>query len=143
MQEGVILVGPNGWAALRDGLETVGRHTALGYHKRWWNGVRFFHSDGFLYEIENAEPERSLGAVSKLLAMTVYNPWLQLRYTYRKVGEYALEELRDAVGAAIREDDDILTQFEGEDELLRRLSTAESFRAIAAVIRRGVGGYER
>jgi hypothetical protein len=140
MKAGVILVGPSGWAALRDGLEAVGRYTALGYHKRWWNGVRFFHSDGFVYEIESATPERPLGAVSKFLAMTVYNPSLQFRYSYRRLGEYALEELRNAVGAAIREDDDILTQFEEEDELLRRLAAADSFQAVAAVVRHGTVG---
>jgi hypothetical protein len=135
MKAGVILVGPSGWAAWRDGLEAVGRYTALGYHKRWWNGVRLFHSDGFVYEIESATPERPLGAVSKFLAMTVYNPSLQFRYS-----EYALEELRNAVGAAIREDDDILAQFEEEDELLRRLAAADSFQAVAAVVRHGTVG---
>jgi hypothetical protein len=96
-------------------------------------------SDGFVYEIESAQPERPLGAASKFLAMTVYNPSLQFRYRYRKLGEYVLAELQDAVGAAIREDDDMLTQFEDEDELLRRLAEADSFQAVAAVVRRGTG----
>src|SRR6188768_964762 len=100
--QAVILVGPSGWASLKAELATRERHTALGYHKRWWNGVRFFHSDGVVYEIESAEPERRLGRLSKILATTVYNPWLWLKYTYRKVGEYSVEELRDAVAAAIR-----------------------------------------
>jgi hypothetical protein len=135
----VILVGPNGWASLDDDLHVNGRQTALGYHKRWWSGVRFFHSDGSVYEIESAEPERPLGAVSKALAMTVYNPWLQLKYKYREISRYSVEELRSAVAQAIREDDDVLTQFEDENELIRQLSAAEDFHAVASVIRRGIG----
>jgi hypothetical protein len=135
----VIVVGPNGWASLEEILQTTGRHKALGYHKQWWKGVRFFHSDGFVYEVESADPERPLGALSKILAMTVYNPWLQLKYTYRKVVAYSLEELKGAVAAAIREDDDILTQFEDESALMNELSEAKSFQSVAAVIRRGTG----
>lgn len=136
----VILVGSNGWASLDDDLHATGRHTALGYHKRWWSGVRLFHSDGSVYEIESAKPERPLGAVSRILAKTVCNPWLLLKYKYRKVSRYSLEELRGAVAQAIREDDDVLTQFEDEDELLLRPSAAEDFHAVVSVIRRGIGG---
>jgi hypothetical protein len=93
-----------------------------------------------VYEIESAEPERPLGAVSKVLAMTVYNPWLQFKYRYRKVSRYSLGELRSAVAQTIREDDDVLTQFEDEDELIRQLSAAEDFHAVVSVIRRGIGG---
>jgi hypothetical protein len=63
-----------------------------------------------------------------------------LKYQYRKIDEYSLEELRNAVAAAIREDDDILTQFEDEEELIALLSEADSFQSVAAVIRRGIGG---
>jgi hypothetical protein len=139
-KQAVIVVGPNGWASLKDDLEIAGRHTTLGYHKQWWKGVRFFHINGFVYEIESAEPDRPLGKISKILASTLYNPWLRLKYSYRQVAEYSLEQLRTAVANAIRQDDDVLTQFEDEAELLRRLSAADSFPAVAEVIRRGVHG---
>jgi hypothetical protein len=136
----VVVVGPNGWVEVREALETSGRHTALGFHQRWWEGVRFFHRDGQVYEIESAQPDRPLGPLSGFLARTVYNPWIHNRYGVRAVGTYELSDLRSLVASAIRSDDDILTQFRDAPDLLDDLSRAAGFSEVAETILSGTHG---
>lgn len=136
----VVVVGPNGWADVREQLETSGRHTVLGFHKAWWRGVRFFHRDGSVYEVESAIPERELGLVSKLLAYTIFNPRLSIRYEYCRRGPYELGSLAAAVAEAIEKDDDILTQFADRDDLLDVVSSSTSFDAVVAAILHGATG---
>lgn len=61
----VIVVGPNGWVELRPHLVVSERTKALAYHKKWWNGVRFFHRDGSVHEVERVEPASELSAQSR------------------------------------------------------------------------------
>lgn len=136
----VVAVGPNGWADVKEQLETSGRHTALGFHKAWWRGVRFFHRDGSVYEVESAIPERRLGLISKVLAYTVFNPRLSIRYQYRRGAPYELSALAGAVAEAIEKDDDILTQFAEREDVLAEVRAATSFDAVVAVFLHGTTG---
>ncbi|GMU66807.1 MAG: hypothetical protein AMXMBFR36_30810 [Acidobacteriota bacterium] len=136
----MVAVGPNGWADVKEQLETSGRHTALGFHKAWWRGVRFFHRDGSLYEVESALPERELGLISKALAYTIFNPRLYIRYQYRRRGSYEIGTFAAAVAEAIEKDDDILTQFADRDVLLEEVKTATNFDTVVAAILHGTTG---
>lgn len=117
-------------------LPTSSDGSAHGYLNAWWHGVAFYHRDGNRYVISAAMPERSFGRLSRLLAATVYNPRVRVRYEYEVASSYEPTELRDGVGAAIRADDDILTQFHEAEELLEALAPAATFDEIAAVLRR-------
>ena len=130
----MVAVGPNGYAEVRDELAEQRRNSALSFHTRWWNGVRFFHRDGNAYEVAQASPEIRLGPISNLLARTIYNPTVTVRYRYRSTGPYSVDELRAAVQRAIEEDDDVLTQFRERAELMGLLTQSQSFDDVASVL---------
>ena len=130
----VIVVGPKGYAEVRDELAEQRSNSALSFHTRWWDGVLFFHRDGNAYEVEQALPEKRLGALSSFLARTIYNPTVTVRYRYRSSGPYSVDELRAAVQGAIGEDDDVLTQFRERAELMALLTQSQSFDDIASVL---------
>jgi hypothetical protein len=130
----VISVGDGGWTQMEPALASERVMTAFAFHKPWWRGVRFFHRDGQQYEVASATPVNPLAPLSKLLANTVYNPRLKVRYEYEVKGRYHLPELVGALTHAIDQDDDILTQFHDADELKRRLDAATSFDDVVAVL---------
>ena len=130
----VIVVGPSGYAEVRDELAEQRSNSALSFHTRWWQGVRFFHRDGNAYEVEQALPEKPLGPVSNFLARTIYNPTVTVRYRYRSSGPYSVDELRATVQRVIEEDDDVLTQLRERAELTALLTQSQSFDDIAGVL---------
>lgn len=64
----------------------------------------------------------------RLLAHTFYNPRRTAKVTWTRIGEYELEDLRQAYLDAIKHDDDILTQWVDRDELNERVARAPCFR---------------
>lgn len=136
MAEGisVILIGDNAWTDMEPDLLPERAGSAYGFHKPWWRGVSFFHRNGTRYEIASATPATPLGPLSKFLAATAYNPRLSVRYDYRSMGAYPIDELKYALHAAIDRDDDILTQFHSARKLKQRLAAATSFDDVVAVL---------
>ena len=121
----VIAIGDNGWTEIESDLLTEREGSAYGFHKPWWRGVSFFHRDGKRYEVAAATPLGSM--VPKILASTIYNPSVKVRYEYRAVGPYSLDDLKRAMIGAIEKDDDILTQFHTAGELKALVARAASF----------------
>ena len=130
----VVAIGENGWTASESSLLAERATSAYGYHKPWWHRVSFFHRDGSRYEVSAAVPARALPPFSRLLAATVYNPAVIVRYEYRRLGPYELSELKRALLAAIDKDDDVLTQFHEPETLKRRVESATSFDEVAEVL---------
>lgn len=130
----VLCVGSDGWTSTESSLLPERSTTAAAFHKSWWRGVRFFHRNGHRYEVASAVPSQPLGRLSKMLANTIYNPKLTVRYEYQSTGSYELPELRQALVDAIEKDDDILTQFHEADELKQRLNVAGTFDDIVDVL---------
>ena len=130
----VILVGDNGWTDMEPSLPAERVTSAYGFHKPWWHGVSFFHRDGSRYEVASALPTQALPPLSKLLAATIYNPRLTVRYEYRSLGRFELTDLKQALLKAIDKDDDILTQFHESEGLKRRVGDARSFDDVAEVL---------
>ena len=130
----VIAVGRNGWVETAPALKPLLRAGAYGFFRQWWVGVTYFHRDGQHYTVAAVRPPRRLGMVDRILASTVYNPALDFTVEYAPEGRYSMPQLRDALSAAIEQDDDSLTQFHEADELLARLRSATSFDEVLGVI---------
>ena len=131
----VVVISPQGgllaWEALKKNLRT----TARGYHQQWWQGVVFYHRNGRKYQVDRVTPDRQLGTLSKLLAATVYNPWLETGLEYEDTGSYVIADLCAAVRKAIEMDDDVLTQFHDETELIAVLGNVGNFDEILDLLR--------
>ena len=129
----VIMLGENGWTDTAEALEVERTTSAYGFHKPWWKGVSFFHRDGTRYEVLTATPTRWMPP--KFLALTIYNPSIVVQYDYRSVGQYEVDDLKQALADAIDRDDDILTQFHEADELKELLANAKTFDGVLKVLR--------
>jgi len=130
-QPAVIAVGDDGWTNLEPDLPREREDSAYAFHKPWWRGVSFFHRDGKRYEITSARPLGSMPP--RLLASTLYNPRVKVRYEYSATN-YSLDDLKRALTKAIDRDDDILTQFREADDLKSRVAKASSFDDVIAVL---------
>ena len=64
---------------------------------------------------------------TKLLANTVYNPWVTVTVVWQEPKPYEIEELKSVYTAAVDKDDDILTQFVDANELKSRIDQADTF----------------
>ena len=130
----VIFVGDNGWTDMAADLPAERKTSAHGFHTPWWKGVRIYHRNGYVYEVENAKSDEELPPLSKLLAATIYNPTYTVQYEYRSTGFYQLDELKKAIDQAIDADDDVLTQFHEADELHEMVAKANSFDDVVEVL---------
>ena len=123
----VIFIGEDGWTDMTRDLPEQRATSAHGFHKPWWKGVKLYHRNGYRYEIEKATPEEELPPLSKLLAKTIHNPTFTVNYEYQSTGFYQLDELKQALRAAVDKDDDVLTQFHEAGELTARIDAAKDF----------------
>jgi hypothetical protein len=123
----VIFVGEDGWTDMARDLPEQRATSAHGFHKPWWKGVKLYHRNGYRYEVEKATPEEELPALSKLMAATIHNPTFNVQYEYTSTGFYQLDELKQALRAAIEKDDDVLTQFHEAEELVARIDAGKNF----------------
>lgn len=130
----VLAIGRQGWVEGYPTLPPALDATALGYHRAWWLASTFFHADGYRYAVSAAVPDRPLGAWSRMLAATVYNPRVRVQFEYHRAERYTLDDLKAAFGAALAADDDVLTQFHEPEELRGKLAAASSFADVAAVL---------
>lgn len=123
----VIFVGEDGWTDMARDLPEDRATTAHGFYKPWWKGVRLYHRNGYRYEVENATPGEDLPPVSGLKAATAHDPTFNVQYEYRSTGFYQLDELKQALSAAVEENGDVLTQFHDADDLMTRMAAAKTF----------------
>ena len=123
----VIFVGEDGWTDTARDLPEQRATSAHGFHKQWWKGVKLYHRNGYRYEVEKATPEEELPPLSKLMAATIHNPTFSVLYEYTSTGFYQLDELKQALRAAVEKDDDVLTQFHEAEELVARIDAAKNF----------------
>ena len=130
----VIFVGEDGWTDMAHELPEQRATSAYGFHKPWWKGVKLYHRNGYCYEVETATPEGDLPPPSKLLAATIHNPTFNVEYEYRSTGFYQLDDLKEALHAAVERDDDVLTQFHDADDLTSRIAAARTFDDLVQVL---------
>ena len=129
----VLMIGQDGWTDTAESLEVERTTSAYGFRKPWWKGVSFFHRDGTRYEVLTATPTGWMPP--KILAATIYNPTMIVRYDFHSLGPYEIDDLKQAVADAIDKDDDILTQFHEADELKELLADAKTFDGVLKLLR--------
>ena len=134
VETSVIFVGDNGWTDMAADLPETRMTSAHGFHKPWWKGVKLYHRNGYVYEVETAKPEEELPPLSKVLAATLHNPTIKVLYEYRSNGFYQLIDLKKAIDQAIDADDDVLTQFHEAEELHAMVAKANSFDDVVEVL---------
>ena len=130
----MLVIGDDGWVDVWGDLRTEHTGTALAFHRGFWAALTLYHRSGTQYAVAEVVPDRPRGAFSHLLASSVYNPWIGVRLVYRAAGTYSLDDLRSALTRAIEIDDDVLTQFHEEEELLAMVSAASSFDDLVDVV---------
>lgn len=113
--------------------------SAYGVVSRGWSGSVLYDATGLAHVVRRLEVSPPLGLLRKLLAYTVYNPAVKALVSYDAPRPYVVEELREHLIRAVQVDDDILTQWHSEDELLQGLRSAVGYDGLVAVIRASEG----
>jgi hypothetical protein len=123
----VIFVGDNGWTDMAADLPAERMTSAYGFHRPWWKGVKLYHRNGYRYEVESATPEGPLPPPLTSLAATSDDPQFKAQYTYLSTGFYQIDELKQALHDAVKNDADVLTQFHDAEELCEMVAKATTF----------------
>jgi hypothetical protein len=63
----------------------------------------------------------------RLLAYTVYNPEYETHPVWIKIGQYELDDLKDALKNCVDRDDDVITQYEDADIIKREIDISFTF----------------
>jgi hypothetical protein len=73
-----------------------------------------------------------------LLAKTIYNPKLDATLEWRKIGNYNIAELKEAINRCVDKDDDIITQFAEGETIKEAVNSSDSFTKITKVLKKYV-----
>ncbi len=116
----VIFVGEDGWTDCARDLAEERVTEAHDFHKPWWKGVKLYHRNGYRYEVENAKTEEPVPAKPTDAKVVV-------QYEYTSTGFYQLDELKQALRAAVDKKHEVLTRFHKAEELVTRIDAANHF----------------
>ena len=83
-----------------------------------------------------------IGWFRQILAHTVYNPWTDVKTEWQESGSYCITEIVGLVESGLADDDDIIQQWFGADEVLKLLRSANTFAELCDRVRCVCGEYE-
>jgi hypothetical protein len=98
----------------------------------------FFDKNNIIWSHKQVSDKFKNNFFTKLLAMTFYNPLLDTKVIWNKVGTYYIKELQDQLKYCVDKDDDIITQFEEADVIKLSLEQAMTFDDILKVLNKYV-----
>ncbi len=81
---------------------------------------------------------RAISFTSKILAYTFYNPMMEVRAVWTKLGPYPVKELQAVLSHCVDQDDDILTQFIEPEHLKHAIHNAPTFDELYRVLQKYV-----
>jgi hypothetical protein len=132
-----IQVDGSGGIEVHDRLPDSVLATALSISRRFWERSRIYDEIGGVWRVEPVGVERiNPSPLSRVLAATIYNPRRSVPVQYRRTGDYELPELKTCIQQAVDADDDVLTQFMDAADITEQLRKADSFNAVAGLLRR-------
>ena len=91
-----------------------------------------FSSDGTKATLISLSPEDKLTFLERILGG---GRSIRVEPRFGEAIEVGLEELKDKLASAVREDDDILCQHEDEETILTKLSSCKSFAQVIQLVR--------
>ena len=109
--------------------------SAYGVAGRGWIGTTLYDADGHAHIVRAFDTTPPLGPLRRLLAYTVYNPAVKAQVLYQAPRSYLLDELREHLVRAVHADDDLLTQWHSEEDLIQGLRIATTYDDLLAVVR--------
>jgi hypothetical protein len=116
-----------GYLDLLDDSETLTNSNVLGLIKGVHKNFVAYDQDGFLWQVAKVNSKHKLNGLTRFLAYTVYNPQIKVSLTWRKIGDYKIDDLKQEIKSHLDKDDDILTQFVEEDIIKDRISKCDTF----------------
>jgi hypothetical protein len=131
----VIAITPRLGVSLHTDVPHELESSAYGVASRGWIGTTLYHADGRAHIVRALDTPPPLGLLRRLLAYTVYNPAVRAQVLYQTPRPYLLDQLREHLARAVHADDDILTQWHSEEDLIQRLRIATTYDDLLAVVR--------
>lgn len=130
----VLIVAADGWVEYAKTALALTVWTAAAVRK--YGNSRLLVCDSLerLWMADNIVPSRPRNALLRL-SDKIRNPRIAIRITPRQITDDPANTLRNALLAALDEDDDILTQHVGGAELKRHIEGANSFSALVSVLK--------
>ena len=109
------------------------RSRVLGVLKQRVDGL-FFDCTGVKWTLRITSDRARNTWLSRLLAETIYNPTIPVKFEWTAIGRYQLEELKGAICERLEKDDDVLTQFVEAKVIAGALDKTTSFEQIIGVL---------
>jgi len=126
-------VGPRGYFSYAPDYSSQQKASLLGLVNGFVAKSTVYDARGQRWQSKGIEAPYRRSWWTVLLANTVYNPWITVTVVWREPAAYGVDELKGAYAKAVKQDDDILTQFVSRKELQRRIAAAQSFAELVEV----------
>jgi hypothetical protein len=101
-----------------------------GIYTRQKTALRFFDTDGTVWQLVRIRPKKKLWFWHHLFFAT---KMIDVQMDFERLNEGGISSLKSSFAEAVRADDDILTQFRSRDAVLKRIAKALSTEDVFAV----------
>ena len=127
-----------GYLDLVDNGDSLNNSNALGLIKGVHKNFQAYDKDGLLWRIEKVDSNYRVNGLTKFLAYTVYNPKINVVLTWKRIGDYKLDVLKNDISKQTDRDDDIITQFEEGEVIKEKVKKCDSFDDIVRTLNKYV-----
>ncbi|MFT3705994.1 MAG: hypothetical protein QM802_26745 [Agriterribacter sp.] len=107
-------------------------------NESFFKDTLLFDGNGDIWSYKQVSDKFKRNFFTILLAKTFYNPLLDAKVIWTKIGSYEMNELKEKLNNCIDKDDDIITQFAEASTIKSSLSQAATFDDIIKVLNKYV-----
>ena len=125
--------GPRGYFSFEPDFTLDRKMKLLGVFSGFYELSEVFDAAGRAWRVEELQCRYRKSWWLTALVHTVFNPWVDVSFSWREPAEYRIKDLKTAYSNSVDQDDDILTQFVEAAELKSKIAAAESFEDLVRV----------
>lgn len=118
-------------------IEALRRHEIM---LRTWEDEHLFDEDSHYRRVPTSVPTTT--PLQRVLAHTFYNPVVSIRAEWKRIGDFAPEEVVSAVKARLDGDDDIVQQWFDGSSVLKLLTAAAGWGELVLAVEAIGGGHQ-
>jgi len=123
----LILSDKSGYLDLIDDKESLAQTNVLGFVKGAYLGFTAYDDNGDTWIVNELKTTYPINGLTKLLAHTIYNPFINVTFKWKKEKSYKLNDLKRIIARQVDKGDDVLTQYEDGEVIKKEIERCESF----------------
>lgn len=106
----------------------------LAYINEFFKDVQCYDRFGNIWKMDNVTSDYKINWINRLLAKTVFNPIITIKYKWEKDGISQFNDFKKKIVKSIELDDDVLTQYNDAEDLIKLISATNNLEGLFQIV---------